>query len=341
MRISRLAQRERQDPAAAGRAAAARRRRRRGRTRPRSTSVASSTASSTGPAGGGGHGPDRRDEAIASARQRLDEARVVGRVAERLAQLLDRRVEGVVEVDEGVGRPEPFAHRLAGDDLARAFQEHRQQLKRLVLQLQSDAVPAKLTAPRDRPRRSRTAHETRRASVRPSVTGSLQMRARHVKAVHPRQQPVPAQSISCSPPLHFADHRQCIEPSGERLHIGRQKFKGREARRRPHDVQSAYPLRSYRRLFAARWPCFCRRAASAQPAAAAERISDHARGGEPEDAGDHDRAAAGHPRDEQRAGLRRPLREGVRHRPHPGHDQHLREGGRADYPAATRIARRR
>ena len=47
--------------------------------------------------------PDRCDEAIAPARQRLDEPRVLGRVAEHLAQLLDRRVEGVIEIDEGVG----------------------------------------------------------------------------------------------------------------------------------------------------------------------------------------------------------------------------------------------
>ena len=109
----------------------------------RSTAAPSGTAS-TVPWDGASDRPDRRDEAIAPARQRLDEPRVLGRVAEHLAQLLDRRVEGVIEIDEGVGGPEPLAHRLAGDHLARALEEHHQQLKRLLLQLQPDALAPKL-----------------------------------------------------------------------------------------------------------------------------------------------------------------------------------------------------
>ena len=50
----------------------------------------------------------------------------------------------MVEVDEGVSRPEPFAHRIASDHLTRALEEHREQLKRLFLQLEPDAVAPEL-----------------------------------------------------------------------------------------------------------------------------------------------------------------------------------------------------
>jgi hypothetical protein len=38
----------------------------------------------------------------------------------------------VVEVDEGIGLPEAVSQFIARDDLARSFQEHREDLKRLL-----------------------------------------------------------------------------------------------------------------------------------------------------------------------------------------------------------------
>ena len=48
------------------------------------------------------------------------------RIAERPPNLLDRGVEPVLEIDEGVGFPEPFAQFLPGHDLARAFEQRRE-----------------------------------------------------------------------------------------------------------------------------------------------------------------------------------------------------------------------
>ncbi len=51
----------------------------------------------------------------------------------------------MIEVDEGVGRPEAFAHGLARDHFARPLEEQHQQLKGLVLQPEFDSSPAQLT----------------------------------------------------------------------------------------------------------------------------------------------------------------------------------------------------
>ena len=87
---------------------------------------------------------NRRDEPIASPRERLDEPRIFSTVAECLAQLLGRGVETVIEVDKRVRRPQPFAQGFARHDLSRALQEHRQHLKWLLLQLQFEAIAAQL-----------------------------------------------------------------------------------------------------------------------------------------------------------------------------------------------------
>ena len=60
----------------------------------------------------------RRDEAIPLARNGLDERRIVGAFAEGVAQPVDRSMEPVFEVDEGVRGPEMLAEQLAGDELA-------------------------------------------------------------------------------------------------------------------------------------------------------------------------------------------------------------------------------
>ena len=54
---------------------------------------------------------DRGNEAIAQPRQGLDEARRLGRVAERIAQLHHRDVDALLEFDVGAARPEARAQR--------------------------------------------------------------------------------------------------------------------------------------------------------------------------------------------------------------------------------------
>ena len=89
---------------------------------------------------------DLADEAVATLRQRLDIARCIGFVAERLAQFLDRRVQAVVEINERVGGPEALANLLAGDQLAGLLQQDFENLDRLALQLQPDAILTELSA---------------------------------------------------------------------------------------------------------------------------------------------------------------------------------------------------
>src|ERR1700682_5394637 len=45
-------------------------------------------------------------EAVATPGQRLDEPRILRRISQRLAQFVDRGIQAVVEVDEGVGGPD-------------------------------------------------------------------------------------------------------------------------------------------------------------------------------------------------------------------------------------------
>ena len=75
----------------------------------------------------------RGDETIAPSRDRLHKTRRLGRVTERVAQPSDRRVQPVLEIDEGVLRPETLAELLASDELARLLEQHRQQEEAVVV----------------------------------------------------------------------------------------------------------------------------------------------------------------------------------------------------------------
>ena len=89
---------------------------------------------------------DRRDEAIAPAGQCLDKARIIGRVAERLPNLIDSRSEGVLEVDNRVFAPEMKLKIFSRDNLARVLQQDGEYLERLALDLDSLAGLPELTA---------------------------------------------------------------------------------------------------------------------------------------------------------------------------------------------------
>ena len=73
----------------------------------------------------------RGDETIAAARHRLDIARRIGGVAQRVAQPLHDCVQAVLEVDEGVGGPEPLPQLVAGHQLAGPLDQGQQHVQRL------------------------------------------------------------------------------------------------------------------------------------------------------------------------------------------------------------------
>jgi hypothetical protein len=78
---------------------------------------------------------DRSNEAIPSSRERLNEDGRPGRFAERITQPFDSGIQTVIEVDEGVCRPELAAQFLSGNHFPRSFKQRCQDLQRLFLQL--------------------------------------------------------------------------------------------------------------------------------------------------------------------------------------------------------------
>ena len=83
---------------------------------------------------------DGCDEAVAATRQGFDEPWTVGGIAERGPQLRDGDVEAALEVDEGLLAPQPSPQFVTRHELARTFDECRQQLKRLVLEPDLNAL---------------------------------------------------------------------------------------------------------------------------------------------------------------------------------------------------------
>ncbi len=71
-------------------------------------------------------------------------ARVIGGISQRLPQLIDRRVEAVVKVDEGIGRPILIAQLFACDYFARSLQQNSEYVEWLFLELDPDAPLAQL-----------------------------------------------------------------------------------------------------------------------------------------------------------------------------------------------------
>ncbi len=82
----------------------------------------------------------RTKKPVAFARERLDVARVGGRITQGLADLVDRRIETLIKIHECVAAPEPLAYFLPCHDAALCFEQHDENLKRLLLQLDSNAI---------------------------------------------------------------------------------------------------------------------------------------------------------------------------------------------------------
>src|SRR5262249_11481130 len=87
------------------------------------------------------------DEAVASTRDRLDKARLIGRLAEGVAQFLNGRVDAMVELDDGVVRPQSQPDLVAQHDVAGMIEHHDQNPDRLLAQLDADAALAQFPRP--------------------------------------------------------------------------------------------------------------------------------------------------------------------------------------------------
>jgi hypothetical protein len=84
---------------------------------------------------------DLADESIPPARQSLHISRVLRRVAEDLADLVDGGVEVALDIHKGV-RPETLLQLFPADHIARAFQQDGKHLERLPAEFQLHAILA-------------------------------------------------------------------------------------------------------------------------------------------------------------------------------------------------------
>src|SRR5207247_3958121 len=83
---------------------------------------------------------DWRNKAIAALGYRLDEARVLGGIFEGLAQPVNRLVQAAIEIDKGVGAPQLLLQFLTGHRLSGSLEQHGQDLKGLILELDLEAL---------------------------------------------------------------------------------------------------------------------------------------------------------------------------------------------------------
>ena len=88
---------------------------------------------------------DRPDETVPATTQGFDESRVLRRVSQRLAELPDGRPQAVIEVHEGVGRPQSILELFARYHVAGTLQKYPKDLEWFLLKLHLQAVLAQLT----------------------------------------------------------------------------------------------------------------------------------------------------------------------------------------------------
>ena len=103
---------------------------------------------------------DRRDKSVPASRQGLDEPRSFRGISQRLTDLVDRGVQVVVDVDEGVW-PQPFLQFFARHYVAGLLEQDGQNLDRLAGKLQLLPILAQLARSKVQFERS----ETRKTSI--------------------------------------------------------------------------------------------------------------------------------------------------------------------------------
>jgi hypothetical protein len=89
---------------------------------------------------------DRSQEAVAAACDCLDESRIFSRISKGITKSANGRVKAVVEIHEGVGRPEPIAEFLARDDIAGSLQQVSKNLEGLFLQFDTHTTAAQFAS---------------------------------------------------------------------------------------------------------------------------------------------------------------------------------------------------
>ncbi len=92
------------------------------------------------------HG-NRRDKPVALAGKRLYIEGIFAGIAQRFAQFHHCGVQRVVEVDESICRPKLDSQVFPGDDLPCVLQKKKQELGRLLLQPDGNAIPSQFGCP--------------------------------------------------------------------------------------------------------------------------------------------------------------------------------------------------
>lgn len=145
--------------------------------------------------GAAGHDDHRGKEPVASPGDGLHVARGFGVVVQGLAHLPDRDAEAVVELDEGVGRPELPLQLVPSDDLARPLHEQQEEAKGQVLQPDPGCRRGRALRPTGRAQTARTVIDVSSSPVlapsEPVAGGGLNRStpARSDMAVNPDRQP--------------------------------------------------------------------------------------------------------------------------------------------------------
>ena len=84
------------------------------------------------------------DKTVAAARKRFDEARILVRITQGAAERLDRCVYAVLEINEGVRRPQASLQFFACEQLAGLFQQEGENLEGPARQTNLSTVLAEL-----------------------------------------------------------------------------------------------------------------------------------------------------------------------------------------------------
>ena len=92
---------------------------------------------------------------------------MLGRIAQRSPQFVDRRVQPVLEIDERAVAPELFAELLARDQIAGFGEQEKQNLEGLARETDTHSAFAELASVGHSPRRVRTPAERAMNAVSP------------------------------------------------------------------------------------------------------------------------------------------------------------------------------
>jgi hypothetical protein len=88
-----------------------------------------------------------RDEPITPARQRFNEAGCFGRIPQRVAQSIDRRIQAMFEIAEPLVAPQLSPQLFARDEVARPVEQKLKNAQGLSLKVQAAAGFTKLAGP--------------------------------------------------------------------------------------------------------------------------------------------------------------------------------------------------